>query len=817
MREEKPVKRYDTLVTDGLSKQQIQERINDQLVNKTKMVIGKSYFEIILTNVFSFFNILIYIIAGLMIAAGKYDGLGFLFVFIPNILIGLYEDIKVRRLMGKLHIVNSPHSVVVRDCQEFRVPSSELALDDIVKLSMNDQICADSIVLEGTIGVNESLLTGESLTVYKKPGDIVYSGTYVVSGKAFVRVNKVGKDSYVESLNETANKYKRSKSEILISLKKLFRVIGVIVIVLGIIMISLYAAQGKFSTYEGFKDVMGPVSGSLISMIPAGLYLLTSVSLAVSVLTLSRKHAQVQEFYSVEMLARTNVLCVDKTGTITDGTLNVKEIIPLNKSNIEDIKKKVGMILSNTMDDNSTAKALEKIATTLTFTKASVVLPFNSENKYSAIHEGGYTYIIGAPEFINLNEKGGIIKRCEEYTSNGYRVLVLAESKDIIKDNKFEGVSNALGIIVLEDHIKDDAIETFAWFKNNNVSVRVISGDNALTVSEIAKRAGIENADKYISLEGKSIAEVKEIAANYTVFGRVSPEQKAAIVEVLQASKYTVAMTGDGVNDILALKKADCSIAMANGAEASKNVSHIVLDNSTFSSLPDVVAEGRRVINNLQRTCSLFLVKTTFAVFFTILFLILSMVNSKYYYPFLTNNMYLWEILLIGVSAFFLALQPNKELIKGKFISNILKKALPAGCAVIVPVLVVFTMYIFQVKGIIYTGIYSPEAAIAMAVICFTLVAIVVLLKICIPLDKYRGIVFGLAALATIGSLLVSGAIVYCNPTYKSILKIDYLSLSPFNYAQIVVVSGIVCVLYLFLTFLFNTLKNKGDTNDVKN
>lgn len=813
MQERREVKRYDTLVTDGLSLKQVQERIDDQLVNKTKLVIGKSYFEIIMTNLFSFFNILLYIIAILMIIAKMYNGLAFMLVLIPNTIIGLYEDIKVRHLMGKLHIVNSPRSCVVRECEEVTIYSKDLALDDIVKLSVNDQICADSIVLEGTIGVNESLLTGESLTVYKKPGDTVYSGTYVVSGKGYVRVNKIGKDSYVETLNETANKYKRSKSEILLSLKRLFRVLGAVVIISGGAMIGIYASQGKFSTFENFQAIIGPVSGSLVSMIPAGLYLLTSVSLAVSVIALSRKHAQVQEFYSVEMLARTNVLCVDKTGTITDGNLLVKEFIPLNNTIESELQKKISIILANTMDDNPTAKALAKVITSASFTKASVVLPFNSENKYSAVHDGKTTYVLGAPEFINLIDRGGILKRCEEFTSKGYRVLVLGESEDIIKENKFEGLSLCKGIIVLEDHIKDDAVETFKWFKDNKVSIRVISGDNAVTVSEIAKRVGIDGADKFISLEGKNLEETKELAKNYVVFGRVSPEQKQVIVETLQEENNTVAMTGDGVNDILALKKADCSIAMANGAEASKNVSHIVLENSNFSSLPEVVAEGRRVINNLQRTCSLFLVKTIFAVFFTIVFVIISIFNHNISYPFLTNHMYMWELFLIGLSSFFLALEPNRELIKGRFISNILKKAFPAAITMIISVVAIFLMYYFQNQQIMYTGIYTPEAAISMAVLSFTTIAIVVLLKICLPFDKYRAIVFGCATGATILTMVVSGILNYNVKDFTPLIRVNFKLLTATNYVQVVVISGILCILYFFITYLVNILKERNDDN----
>lgn len=793
----------------GLTTEEVNQRIEQKLVNKTNLTVGKSYLKIIMDNLLSFFNILLFIVAGLMIYGGYYSGLLFLGILIPNIIIGLYEDIKARRLMSKLHVLNAPKSTVIRNGVEETIPSEKLVLDDVVVLGANAQISADSILLSGTLGVNESLLTGEPDIIYKKPGDTIYSGSYVVNGKAYVKVDKVGNDSYVQQLQSVAKKFKRSKSEILASLSNLFKVIGGTVIVVAIATIIIYSVQGKFGSADSFKLAIGPISGSMVAMIPTGLYLLTSLALATAVINLSRKNAHVQDFYAVEMLARTDTICVDKTGTITDGTMLVKDIVPVGESSVGHIKGIIFKTLNATGDTNATAVALQNAVMGFHEEPALVSLPFTSENKYSGASFKEGTYLIGAPEFINLNNKQTILRKAEEFTSKGFRVLVLAHSKDKITGKSFEKPCETLAIIVIQDHIKEDAKETFEWFNSNDVTIKVISGDNAITVSEIAKNVSIEHADKYISLEGMSEDEVREAANKYTVFGRVTPEQKAILVEAMQSEGHTVAMTGDGVNDILALKKADCSIAMASGAEASKNVSHIVLMNSNFASLPAVVAEGRRVVNNLQRSSSLFLVKTIFAAFTTILFLLISVFskNPDITYPFRTNNLYIWETVGLGIPAFFLALEPNTERIKGKFLINVYWKSIPAAIIMILGVNLFFVFAFIAINNGVYTGLTTMESAITIATLFMSLFCLCVLFKVCQPLSKYRVVVFSFFSLVALGCIGCS-YLLYLGGK-GNIFGINFGELSGVNYFIGACVLFGAVVLYFVVNYILEVIRGE--------
>lgn len=830
------IERINPNYLEGLNDSQVSERIEAKLVNKTKSAYGKSYKEIVFTNLFSFFNVLLYIIAGFMIFAGHYSGLFFLAILIPNILIGLIQDLRARRTVAKLKLLSSSKITVIRNGNEEQVDSSEIVLDDIIKLRNSDPVPTDGKVVYGTLAVNESMLTGESANVYKKEGDDVLSGSYVTSGTAYIHVEKVGKDSYIENLQSQANKFARSPSKILNSLRSMFKVIGFTVVILAIALIITYAAQGKFSNLDQTKESIASIAGSMVSMIPSGLYLLTSVALAAGVLVLAKKRTSVQEMYSIEMLARTDVLCVDKTGTITDGTMQVKLVVPFDsRIGIEQLKQAVSNLLIATQDDNITAKALKEYFNYKQTCVASKVLPFSSENKYSAATLAGRgTFVLGALEFLNLKNKKGIAYKTLEYTSKGYRVLVLGYSKLPITSNKFDQELEPLCMIILKDNIRPDAKETFTWFKEKGVQVKVISGDDALTVSEISKEAGIENAEEYISLNGLSLDEVRKIAPYYTVFGRVSPEQKEVLIQALKDEGHTVAMTGDGVNDILALKRADCSIAMNSGSSAAKNVSHIVLLDSDFSKLPSVVGEGRRVINNLQRTCSLFLVKTIFAMVLTVFFLVLSWTDKTYSYPFVTNNMYPWEIVTIGIAAFFLALQPNKEKINGNFMKNIFAKAIPAGICSILIVIIFFTLYLLGKEKIFYSGlIYQTvevngdvvdvalRQTISMSVIGFSLFSFVSLFRIILPPNKYRISVF-IGAFVMVAAIFVIDIFWNINtrnfpggPT--NILKIDYQYLNAANFVVLFNVVAIISAIYLTVNYIVSVIKRKEVKADDKN
>ncbi len=788
------IQRFTPSIEEGLSSLQVNNRYKEKLNNKTKAAIGKSYTQIVFDNVFSFFNIVLFIIAGLMIWAEAYSGLFFLFVLIPNIFIGLYQDIKARVLMGKLHLITQPKAIVIRDKSKLTIDTKKVVLDDILFLSRDSQVCADCILLDQTLIVNESMLTGESNDIVKQPGDLLYSGSYVVSGRAYARVDKIGSDSYIEGLQQAANKFRRSPSQILRSLRRLFLVVGSLVILIGSLTALTYWLLGNFDSIESIKDSIDNISGSMVSMIPSGLYLLTSVALAVGVIALAKKKAQVQDFYSVEMLARTNVLCIDKTGTITDGTMQVKSLFPFGGREKDEIAQIISNVLIATKDDNATAKALRAHFTYDLSAGINEAIPFNSENKYSAASfKGGKTYVIGAIEFLDLNNKKSVLSKSEEYTSLGYRVLVVGETSSPIHNSHLSGTITPLAIVVLQDKIRPNAAQTFKWFRDNNVAIKVISGDSASTTSEIARQVGIQGSENFISLENMTLENVKEVALYYTVFGRVTPEQKEVIIETLKENKNTVAMTGDGVNDILALKRADCSIAMASGTDAAKNVSHIVLIDSDFSVLPDVVGEGRRVINNLQRTASLFLVKTCFAVFFSISFLLASLIlkNKDIQYPFTTNNMYIWEILSIGIPAFFLSLQKSQGIIEGSFIKNILRKAIPASISIIVPVVLVFLLLILQANGIVtgvlfdYVGgqfLSTSSSATTMCVLIYTIMSFVVLFRVCSPFDRHRKIVFSVLSSAAVLCLIGSGLYTYLTSSTDPILNIKFLSMSGTNY-----------------------------------
>ena len=830
------VERYNPDVNSGLSSTQVNKRAEEGYVNKTKVTVGKSVWEILRSNVFTFFNILLFAIAGFMIYGNVndtdphthwYSGLMFVLILVSNITIGLYEDIHAKHLMKKMRLITTQKIRVIRDSQEVEIDPAEVVLDDILTLSGNDQIVADGVIMEGNVFINESLLTGESVNVSKTVGDVIYSGTYVVSGHCYAKVEKVGRENYIETIAAKAKSVKRNPSHILKSLKKLFHVVGFIVI-FGFLSISLtYVILGAFKSQQDFINIISPLAGQFVAMIPAGLNLLTSVALASGIISLYRKNANVQDLYSIEMLARADVLCVDKTGTITDGTMEVANVVPLNVVGSAINEENVNLIISNivkaTGDNNTTAQALSNYFKQYSELEVSKVLPFNSDNKYSGVSFAtGVTYIMGAAEFMNIELKEEVLTQSEKYTSKGYRVLLLAKGNGIIKDDKYEGKLSPLAFIVLQDHIKENAKKTFEWFKENGVAIKVISGDNAITVSEIAKQAGIENAESCISLEGMSLDEVKEIATQYSVFGRVTPEQKEVIVEALKKSGKTVAMTGDGVNDILALKTADCSIAMNSGSPAAKNVSHIVLMNNDFATMPDIVAEGRRVINNLQRTGSLFLSKVIFAIVLSITFWIVSLcTHNMYSYPFSTNNLLIWETMGIGISAFFISLEPDSDPIKPGFLRHVMRKAVPSAAVILSAILVSYILFFIHIKGWLYTGIdsfgYSTQAsnlsrygATAVAVMAFSFLSLINLYIICRPLNKYRTIVVVSASAIS----LITYVITAITAKARNILGLDFTKITYENIIAALAIFILITAIRLFISSMHAVRKEYKKKDD---
>ncbi len=732
----------------GLNDEQVEHQKKEGLSNKTKKSVTKTYWQIICDNVFTFFNIIYFIIVGLMIAAGM-DITNYMFCFpvLFNICIGLFTDIHTRHLVSKLRLVTDPKATVVRNGKEINIPVNEVVLNDIMVVSAGEQICADSIVVEGSIEMDESLLTGESIKVTKNVGEKILSATYVKSGKAYVRVSTVGSANYCESIQASAKTFKRPKSELKSSCLKIFWTTGVVSMTLGIATTASWLIRSVATNdlnYESYQKFMPSLSGCMIAMIPAGLYLLVSLALAVSVGRLARKKMNVQELYCVEMLAKVDTICFDKTGTITDGSLNLYATDVYEGFLEEDLQKYICAIIKKNGDANQTAKAL--LSSFKEYSKEpDETVPFDSDKKYAAgYYKEAGLFIYGAPEFIPGTMNDSQKARLKELTSKGFRVLGVFHSDSNIKDGELPKDLKLIGIISLSDHIKDDARSNIEWFVKNGVQVKVISGDNAATVAYIAAEAGVPNADKYISMENVSDEEIPNIVETYAVFGRVKPEQKANIIAALQEREHKVAMTGDGVNDILALKKADCSIAMGSGSSAARNVAHIVSVDNDFSKLPDVVAEGRRSINNLQRSASLFLAKTIFAVILTLFFFICQSCGGPAY-PFTPKNLYIWEIVTIAGGGFFLALQKTNDRIKNTFMSNVLRRSIPGGFVQIVAVIAIYSIHIANPEFI------NADQALLMSVICFTVLSYCVLGQVSWKFDKYRGTVFGLLLAAGVG------------------------------------------------------------------
>ncbi len=698
------IERYDTDINTGLTSEQVLKRQEELLTNKTTKGSNKSIFSIFCHNIFTFFNAIYIIIFVLLLTAGA-DLANFLFVAIvlANTSIGIIQEIRSKMTIDKLSLLSAPHVYVIRNGEKQEIKVEEIVLDDMMVLAPGNEITTDAILVSGEVEVNESQLTGESIPVIKKIGDMLYSGSFIVSGNCYARVEHVGKDNEMEKLASQAKKYSKPKSEILTSLSYFLRFVSIIIVPVAIV---LYCRAERISSISEFfisffdhSDTYSgsiiSMSGSIIGMIPAGLFLLTTVALAVGVIRLARHKTLVQEIYCIEMLARVDVLCLDKTGTITDGTMKVSEVISIAKNIDYDLGKVIASMNKSLQENNATATALVDYFGYSGKYQPKSILPFKSENKYSAVtFKDLGTFVVGAPEFVLKGNYERYEELIKEKTSLGYRVLALGECSKELKDGKIIGIPKLIALVVIEDQIRKEAFDTIKYFKDNNVTCKVISGDNPLTVSVIAGKVGIDNAENYISLDGMSDEEVYEATEKYTVFGRVKPHQKQIIVKALKNKNHTVAMTGDGVNDILALKEADCSIAMASGCDAVRNVAQLVLLDSNFASMPKVVAEGRRVVNNIQQSASLFLVKTLFTMIITILvitgFIAKFSPDGSSNYPFSTAQLFMIETFAIGIPAFFLSLQPNKSIIKGKFLLNVIRNALPGALTVAIQVFVTY-------------------------------------------------------------------------------------------------------------------------------
>ena len=728
--------RYEPDYEIGLSAAQVAKHRADGWSNIAVDPPSKTTGEIIHENVFTYFNLIFLVLAILLCLVGAFRDLTFLPVIIFNTLIGIIQEIRAKRVLDNLNMLNAPHASVVRDGKISIVDAQELVLDDIVIFKAGNQIPADAIVVAGEVQVNESLLTGESDEITKQRGDSLMSGSFVVAGQCHARLDAVGADSYISKLTLEAKQMQQGEqSEMIRSLDKLVKFVGIALIPIGIVLF----VQSFFMNHDSFRSSITSMVAAVIGMIPEGLYLLASVALAVSSMRLASKKVLLHDMKSIETLARVDVLCVDKTGTITEPSMCVKKLVAVTaneKDNEEkELRTLIGDFAKAMSNDNATMAALKDYFQNRDGRTAVKVFPFTSAVKYSAVRlkekDGTENnYVLGAPELVLREDYDQCRDEIQEYAGKGYRVLLFGKYEGELDGERLKDKVIPYGYILLANPIRQEAPETFAYFAEQGVDVKVISGDNPLTVSEVAKEAGIKNAERYIDASTlQTEEETAEAIAEYTVFGRVTPAQKRQFVQALKAQGRTVAMTGDGVNDVLALKDADCSVAMASGSDAAVQASQVVLLESNFACMPSVVLEGRRVVNNIQRSASLFLVKNIFS-FLLSLFSVVFMIS----YPLEPSQVSLISMFTIGIPGFFLAFQPNKDIIKGHFLTNVVLKALPAG---LTDVLAVGALVVFGQKfGVGATDI-STAATMLLAIVGF-----MILYRICQPLNLLRGIVW---------------------------------------------------------------------------
>ena len=745
VRKKVQTRRFNADIRYGLNSDQVNEYFENGWSNEPVEPPSKTVPEIIKSNLFTYFNLVFAVLAALLILAGSFRNLTFLPVILANLFIGIIQEIRAKNTLDKLSVLNAPKALVVREGRQFSIPAEELVLDDIVIFKAGNQICADAIVVDGEVSVNESLLTGESDEISKKPGDELMSGSFIVSGECYARLDKVGEDSYISKLTlEAKAMNSEEQSEMIRVLDKLVGVVGILIIPIGLL---LFGQQFFFSGASFSKSITSMVA-AVIGMIPEGLYLLASVALVVSVMRLASKKVLVHDMKCIETLARVNVLCVDKTGTITENTMEVNGEIPMDgydSQSMAPLKQIISDFASAMSSDNITMKAMKDYFNKPSGRKAVSVSPFSSQFKYSgAAFEDG-SYVLGAPEFVLREDYDNYREQIEQYSSEGYRVLVFGIYDGVIDGKALTGKVTPLGLVFLSNPIRKEAPETFKYFENQGVEIKVISGDNPVTVSQVALQAGIANADNYIDASTLTTDEaIEDAVLRYTVFGRVTPDQKRKFVRALKKAGRTVAMTGDGVNDVLALKDADCSVAMASGSDAAAQASQLVLLDSNFACMPSVVMEGRRVVNNIERSASLFLVKNILS-FLLSLFSVCFMIN----YPLEPSQISLISMFTIGVPAFFLALQPNKNIIQGHFLSNVLIKALPAG---ITDFLVVGALVVFgQVFEVGETDI-STACTMLLAIVGF-----VILYNISKPMNALRWCVWGGCIVGLLGCSIYLG------------------------------------------------------------
>lgn len=741
----------------GLTDEEVRQRVEEGLTNRADISTDKTTKEIVISNVFTYFNLIFLVITILLIMVGSFRNLTFLPIIIGNTVIGIVQEIRAKKTLEKMSLLNAPRADVIRNGSVKQISTEELVKDDVILLTAGKQICADAVVISGNIQVNESLLTGEADEVEKTEGSTLMSGSFVVSGECYARLEKVGNESYISKLSlEAKSMGGKEQSEMIRSINLIVKWVGIVIIPIGLILFW----QSHFVNGESITKSVTSTVAAIIGMIPEGLYLLTTVALALSTMKLARKKVLLHDMKSIETLARVDVLCVDKTGTITEPDMKLKEIFLCKNSGadgtqtaltLDELKSLILDYANASVDNNATMLALKSYAADALTNNTSALhrttvsqQAFSSSLKYGSVTFSDGTYLLGAPEFIMHEDFARIEEEIIPYADKGDRVLLFARYDGENVENGINGSVTPLGFVALANPIRENAVKTFEYFKSQGVAIKVISGDNPRTVSRIAIQAGIESAESFVDAATLDTEDKIADAVNkYTVFGRVTPKQKKQLVKALQAKGHTVAMTGDGVNDILAMKDADCSVAMASGSEAAAQAAQVVLLDSDFAHMPDVVYEGRRVVNNIQRSASLFLVKNIFSLLLS-LFSVILMVT----YPLEPAQVSLISMFTIGVPGFLLALEQNKDRIKGHFITNVMLKALPGGLTDVIAV------GALVVCGEVFC--ISDASIGTIATLVLSVVGFMILFKISEPLNgmKYAVIIGNIAGLVFSGFFL---------------------------------------------------------------
>ena len=741
----------------GLTDEEVRQRVEEGLTNRADISTDKTTKEIVISNVFTYFNLIFLVITILLIMVGSFRNLTFLPIIIGNTVIGIVQEIRAKKTLEKMSLLNAPHADVIRNGSVKQISTDELVKDDVILLTAGKQICADAVVISGNIQVNESLLTGEADEVEKTEGSTLMSGSFVVSGECYAQLEKVGNESYISKLSlEAKSMGGKEQSEMIRSINLIVKWVGIVIIPIGLILFW----QSHFVNGESITKSVTSTVAAIIGMIPEGLYLLTTVALALSTMKLARKKVLLHDMKSIETLARVDVLCVDKTGTITEPDMKLKEIFLCKNSGadgtqtaltLDELKSLILDYANASVDNNATMLALKAYAADALTNNTSALhrtavsqQAFSSSLKYGSVTFSDGTYLLGAPEFIMHDDFARIEEEIIPYADKGDRVLLFARYNGENVENGINGSVTPLGFVALANPIRANAVKTFEYFKSQGVAIKVISGDNPRTVSRIAIQAGIESAESFVDAATLDTEDKIADAVNkYTVFGRVTPKQKKQLVKALQAKEHTVAMTGDGVNDMLAMKDADCSVAMASGSEAAAQAAQVVLLDSDFAHMPDVVYEGRRVVNNIQRSASLFLVKNIFSLLLS-LFSVILMVT----YPLEPAQVSLISMFTIGVPGFLLALEQNKDRIKGHFITNVMLKALPGGLTDVIAV------GALVVCGEVFC--ISDASIGTIATLVLSVVGFMILFKISEPLNgmKYAVIIGNIAGLVFSGFFL---------------------------------------------------------------